>query len=62
MKIAILGAGVIGNALATKLVQLGHQIMMGSRFGCACGPLSAIRVSTSRLCVAVDAAEPLACP
>src|SRR5258707_7639982 len=31
MKIAILGTGRVGNALATKLVQLGHQIMMGSR-------------------------------
>ncbi|MGH7979399.1 MAG: NADPH-dependent F420 reductase [Limisphaerales bacterium] len=31
MKIAILGTGMVGNALATKLVQLGHQIMMGSR-------------------------------
>jgi 8-hydroxy-5-deazaflavin:NADPH oxidoreductase len=31
MKIAILGTGMVGKALATKLVQLGHQIMMGSR-------------------------------
>jgi predicted dinucleotide-binding enzyme len=31
MKIAILGTGMVGNAIATKLVQLGHQIMMGSR-------------------------------
>ena len=31
MKIAILGTGMVGNALATKLVQLGHQILMGSR-------------------------------
>lgn len=31
MKIAILGTGMVGNTLATKLVQLGHQIMMGSR-------------------------------
>jgi NADP oxidoreductase coenzyme F420-dependent len=31
MKIAILGTGMVGNALATKLVQLGHQVMMGSR-------------------------------
>src|SRR4029453_6395171 len=31
MKIAVLGTGMVGNALATKLVQLGHQIMMGSR-------------------------------
>jgi 8-hydroxy-5-deazaflavin:NADPH oxidoreductase len=31
MKIAVLGTGMVGNALATKLVQIGHQIMMGSR-------------------------------
>jgi len=31
MKIAILGTGMVGNAIATKLVQRGHQIMMGSR-------------------------------
>jgi 8-hydroxy-5-deazaflavin:NADPH oxidoreductase len=31
MKIAILGTGMVGNTLATKLVQIGHQIMMGSR-------------------------------
>jgi predicted dinucleotide-binding enzyme len=31
MKIAILGTGMVGNALSTKLVNIGHQIMMGSR-------------------------------
>jgi predicted dinucleotide-binding enzyme len=31
MKIAILGTGMVGNAIATKLVQLGHLVMMGSR-------------------------------
>ena len=31
MKIAILGTGMVGNALGTKLVQLGHQVTMGSR-------------------------------
>src|SRR5882757_6110815 len=31
MKIGILGTGMVGNALATKLVQIGHQVMMGSR-------------------------------
>ncbi len=31
MKIAILGTGMVGNALGTKLVQVGHQIMIGSR-------------------------------
>jgi 8-hydroxy-5-deazaflavin:NADPH oxidoreductase len=31
MKIEILGTGMVGNPLATKLVQTGHQIMMGSR-------------------------------
>jgi predicted dinucleotide-binding enzyme len=31
MKIGILGTGMVGNTLATKLVKLGHQVMMGSR-------------------------------
>ncbi|MGA9362766.1 MAG: NAD(P)-binding domain-containing protein [Bacteroidota bacterium] len=31
MKIGILGTGVVGNAVATRLVQLGHQVKMGSR-------------------------------
>ena len=31
MKIAVLGTGMVGEALGTKLVQLGHQVMMGSR-------------------------------
>jgi len=31
MKIAVLGTGMVGNALATKLVEVGHQVMMGSR-------------------------------
>ncbi len=31
MKIAVLGTGMVGNAIATKLVTVGHQIMMGSR-------------------------------
>lgn len=31
MKIGILGTGMVGNTLATKLVQLGHEVMMGSR-------------------------------
>jgi 8-hydroxy-5-deazaflavin:NADPH oxidoreductase len=31
MKIAVLGSGMVGNAIATKLVQIGHQVMMGSR-------------------------------
>ena len=31
MKIAVLGTGVVGNAIATKLVSIGHQICMGSR-------------------------------
>jgi predicted dinucleotide-binding enzyme len=30
-KIAVLGTGIVGNTIATKLVQLGHQVMMGSR-------------------------------
>src|SRR5215467_4838985 len=31
MKIAILGTGMVGNALGTKLVQVGHDATMGSR-------------------------------
>src|SRR6476659_2675411 len=31
MKIAILGTGMVGSTLATKLVQIGHQVTMGSR-------------------------------
>jgi 8-hydroxy-5-deazaflavin:NADPH oxidoreductase len=31
MKIAVLGTGMVGNAIATKLVSVGHQLMMGSR-------------------------------
>jgi glutamyl-tRNA reductase len=31
MKIAVLGTGMVGNAIGSKLVQLGHQVMMGSR-------------------------------
>jgi len=31
MKIAILGTGMVGHALGTKLVAIGHQVLMGSR-------------------------------
>jgi predicted dinucleotide-binding enzyme len=31
MKIAILGTGMVGDALATKLAEVGHSVMMGSR-------------------------------
>ena len=31
MKIAILGTGTVGQTIGHKLVQLGHQLMMGSR-------------------------------
>jgi predicted dinucleotide-binding enzyme len=31
MKIAILGTGMVGNVIGTKLVELGYQVMMGSR-------------------------------
>lgn len=30
-KIGILGTGMVGNAIGTKLVQLGYEVMMGSR-------------------------------
>lgn len=31
MKIAVLGTGMVGDAIASKLIQLGHEVMMGSR-------------------------------
>ena len=31
MKIGVLGTGMVGNAIATKLVALSHEVMMGSR-------------------------------
>ncbi len=31
MKIAVLGTGMVGNAIGSKLIQLGHEVMMGSR-------------------------------
>jgi 8-hydroxy-5-deazaflavin:NADPH oxidoreductase len=33
MKIGILGTGMVGQAIATKMIQLGHTVMMGSRSG-----------------------------
>ena len=31
MKIGVLGTGMVGTTIATKLVQLGHHVTMGSR-------------------------------
>src|SRR5690349_16703726 len=31
MKIAVLGTGMVGNGITTKLVNIGHQIFLGSR-------------------------------
>ena len=31
MKIGVLGTGMVGQAIATKLVELGHEVRMGSR-------------------------------
>jgi predicted dinucleotide-binding enzyme len=31
MKIGILGTGMVGNAIGSKLIQLGHEVKMGSR-------------------------------
>jgi predicted dinucleotide-binding enzyme len=31
MKIAVLGTGVVGQAIGTKLIELGHEVVMGSR-------------------------------
>ena len=33
MKIGILGTGMVGQAIATKMIQLGHTVKMGSRSG-----------------------------
>ena len=31
MRIGVLGTGMVGGAIAGKLVALGHEVMMGSR-------------------------------
>ena len=31
MKLGVLGTGMVGQAIATKLVALGHEVKMGSR-------------------------------
>lgn len=31
MKIAVLGTGMVGETIGTKLIELGHEVMMGSR-------------------------------
>jgi len=31
MKIGVLGTGMVGDAIASKLIALGHEVMMGSR-------------------------------
>lgn len=31
MKIAVLGTGMVGHTIGSKLIELGHQVMMGSR-------------------------------
>jgi predicted dinucleotide-binding enzyme len=31
MKIGVLGTGMVGHAIASKLIALGHEVMMGSR-------------------------------
>jgi predicted dinucleotide-binding enzyme len=31
MKIAVLGTGMVGTAIATKLIELGHEVSLGSR-------------------------------
>lgn len=33
MKIGVLGTGMVGTAIATRLVELGHDVMIGSRDG-----------------------------
>ena len=31
MKIGILGTGTVGDTIGSRLVELGHEVMMGSR-------------------------------
>lgn len=31
MKIAVLGTGTVGATIGSKLIQLGHEVKMGSR-------------------------------
>ncbi|MBV8932867.1 MAG: NAD(P)-binding domain-containing protein, partial [Kutzneria sp.] len=31
MRIAVLGTGMVGRAIGTKLIELGHEVRMGSR-------------------------------
>ena len=31
MKIAVLGTGMVGETIGSKLIELGHQVMIGSR-------------------------------
>ncbi|MGV1048103.1 MAG: NAD(P)-binding domain-containing protein, partial [Solirubrobacterales bacterium] len=31
MRVAVLGTGNVGRAIATRLLQLGHEVTMGSR-------------------------------
>ena len=33
MQLGILGTGVVGKSIGTKLVGLGHDVMLGSRSG-----------------------------
>src|SRR5437773_10929425 len=33
MRIGVLGTGMVGGAIATKLIELGHEVCMGSRDG-----------------------------
>ena len=32
MKISVLGTGIVGRTIATKLVKLGHEVMIGTRY------------------------------
>lgn len=31
MKIAVLGTGIVGNTIGSKLIEVGHEVRMGSR-------------------------------
>ena len=54
MKIGVLGTGPVGQAIATRLVELGHEVTMGARdaanekaAGWATGQCTAVSIPTS---------------
>jgi predicted dinucleotide-binding enzyme len=56
MKLGVLGTGVAGRTLATKLVELGHEVKMGSR---SAGNEAAVEWATTS---PIRSTSPPACP